>query len=33
MNILTGHDHFDYRLVVAELEAVGSWLARIWHTP
>lgn len=26
-------DHFDYRLVVAELETVGSWLARIWHTP
>ena len=26
-------NHFDYRLVVAELEAVGSWLARIWHTP
>jgi predicted peptidase len=25
-------DHFDYRLVVAELEKVASWLEQMWNT-
>jgi hypothetical protein len=31
--VLPEGDHFDYRLVVAELEAAAAWLAQIWSTP
>jgi predicted peptidase len=31
--VLPEGDHFDYRLVVAELETAASWLEQIWSTP